>query len=88
MFADRGERGHEGTSRSGRRQIGPTSMPDPRSSLMMWIGAWGGIAGVVVYNLAQSGEMLPVNRFLLAVDANLMITWLLILAFEKPGGRP
>ncbi len=63
-------------------------MLDPRKSLMMWTAAWSGITGIVVYNLAQPGEMLPINRFLLAIDATLMIAWLLVLLLEEPGRRP
>lgn len=87
MFADRGEGAHEGTGKSGRRQLGPTSMSDPRNSLMMWIGAGSGLVGVLIYSFAQAGEMLPINRALLAIIGALMMIWLLVVLLISREGR-
>lgn len=65
-----------------------STMPDPRRSLMIWVGAWSGLVGVVVYNLAILDEMLLTNRILLAIDTTLMIAWALVLLLERPGGQP
>ena len=60
-------------------------MPDPRSSRMAWIGAWGGLFGVMIYSLVQAGEMLPVNRILFGIVSTLLLIWLLIMLFDGPG---
>jgi hypothetical protein len=70
-----------------QRQIGPTSMPNPRHSLMGWIGAMSGFVGAFIYNLAPSDEMLPINRVLLGIVATLLMLWALILLLDKPRGR-
>ncbi|SDO59547.1 hypothetical protein SAMN05216360_12919 [Methylobacterium phyllostachyos] len=67
------------------RRTGSTTMPDPRSSRMIWIGAWGALFGAVVYSLAQTDEMLPINRILFGVDSTLMLIWLLVILFDGPG---
>jgi hypothetical protein len=70
-----------------QRQICPTSMPNPRHSLMGWIGAVSGFVGAFIYNLARSDEMLPINRALLAIVASLLMLWVLILLLDKPRGQ-
>lgn len=70
------------------RSSGSTTMPDPRRSLMIWVGAWSGVVGVVVYNLALLDEMLLTNRILLAIDTTLLMIWLLVLLLDNPGGQP
>ena len=60
-------------------------MPDPRSSRMAWISAWSGLFGVVIYNLVQADEMLPINRILFGIVSTLLLVWLLILLFDGPG---
>lgn len=67
------------------RRTGTTTMPDPRSSRMAWIGAWGGLFGLVIYGLAQHEEMLPINRVLFGVNSTLMLIWLLVILFDGPG---
>lgn len=69
------------------RRTGSTTMPDPRSSHMAWIGAWGGLFGVVIYSLVQADQMLPINRLLLGINSTLMLIWLLIILFDGPGGQ-
>lgn len=69
-------------------RTGSTTMPDPRRSLMIWVGAWSGVVGVVVYNLTVLDEMLLANRILLAIDTTLLIAWILILLLERPDGQP
>ena len=86
MFADRGECAHEGDSGARAPATGPIQMSGPRNSLMMWIGVWSGMTGVVIYNVAQPREMLPVNRLLLAIDTSLMIAWLLVFLLDEPSG--
>ncbi|MCJ2054173.1 hypothetical protein [Methylobacterium sp. J-070] len=63
------------------------TMPDPRSSRLAWIGAWGGLVGVVVYSLVQTDEMLPINRILFGITSTLMLIWLLVILFDGPGGQ-
>ena len=67
------------------RQPGATTMPDPRRSRMAWIGAWGGLFGVVIYSLAQFDEMLPINRILFGINSTLMLIWLLVILFDGSG---
>jgi hypothetical protein len=52
---------------------------------MAWIGAWSGLFGVVIYNLVQADEMLPINRILFGIVSTLLLVWLLILLFDGPG---
>ncbi|MGH1592373.1 hypothetical protein ACRBEV_33180 (plasmid) [Methylobacterium phyllosphaerae] len=54
---------------------------------MAWIGAWGGLFGVVIYSLVQADQMLPINRLLLGINSTLMLIWLLIILFDGPGGQ-
>lgn len=67
------------------RQTGTITMPDPRSSRLLWIGALGGLFGVAIFSLAQLDEMLPVNRILFGIDSTLMLIWLLVILFDGPG---
>ena len=67
------------------RRTRSTTMPDPRSSRMAWIGAWGGLFGVAIYSLAQADEMLPINRILFGITSTLMLIWLLVILFDGPG---
>jgi hypothetical protein len=55
---------------------------------MAWIGAWSGLFGVVVYSLIQPDEMLPINRLLFGIDSTLMLIWLLVILYDRPGGQP
>lgn len=70
-----------------QHRTGSTTMPDPRRPLMAWIGAWSGTFGVVAYGVAQTEEMLPINRVLLGIDSTLMLIWLLVVLFDKPDGQ-
>ena len=69
------------------RRTGSTTMPDPRSSRMAWIGASSGLFGTAIYNLAQSDGMLPINRVLFGIDTTLMMIWILVLFYDGSGGR-
>lgn len=68
-------------------RTGTTTMPDPRSSRIAWIGAWGGLFGVVVYSLVQADEMLPINRILFGITSTLLLIWLLVILYDGPGGQ-
>lgn len=54
---------------------------------MMWIGAGSGVVGVLIYSFAQAGEMLPINRALLAIIGALMMIWLLVVLLTSREGR-
>ena len=71
-----------------QRQGSSMRTPNPRSSSMAWIGAWSGLFGVVVYSLVQPDEMLPINRLLFGIDSTLMLIWLLVILYDRPGGQP
>lgn len=70
-----------------QRRTGSTTMPDPRSTRAAWIGGWGGVFGGMIYNLAQTAEMLPINRLLLGINSTLLLMWFLALLSDDRGGR-
>ena len=62
---------------------------DSRSRLLMWVGALAGLAGFAVLNFAEpGGDLLPVNRVLLAAICALAVIWLLVTVIQAWGDRP
>lgn len=51
---------------------------DSRSRLLGWIGAFGGLMGLAVLNLAPLDDLLPINQTLFALDCTLLVIWLLV----------
>lgn len=68
-----------------QRRTGSMRTPNSRRSRLLWIGALGGLFGVIIFSLAQLDEMLPINRILFGIDSTLMLIWLLVILFDGPG---
>jgi hypothetical protein len=62
---------------------------DSRSRFLMWVGALAGFLGFAVFNFAEpGGDLLPVNRGLLAAICALAVIWLLVTVIQAWGDRP
>ncbi|GJD95027.1 hypothetical protein [Methylobacterium iners] len=48
-----------------------------RDRQLGWIGALGGLVGIIIMNVAPFHDLLPVNRTLIALICGLMFVWAL-----------
>ena len=62
---------------------------DSRSRFLMWVGALAGFLGFAVFNFAEpGGDVLLVNRALLAAVCTLTVIWLLVPVIQRWEDRP
>jgi hypothetical protein len=59
---------------------------DSRSRFLMWVGALAGFLGFAVFNFAEpGGDLLPLNRALLAAVCTLAVIWLFVSVIQAWG---